>query len=460
MCGCLDVEGLEGFSDDVKQALKAACESPDEGSGEPDETTEESETPDAPDQPDTPDGEGAAPGPGNSSEPDPFSPTLPEPETGVETVVEYTGVFSVVETVAGSGFAGSSNGSPGTKAEFNTIRGLGTAHDFSCDADIPIVVADQNNHMVRQMESVEPYGVKSLAGSGLGGFNNTCNAPKKAQFSSPHAVTWCPVDGTTYVADTTNGCVRAILPNGCITTVKGPCITPAAKDANPNATTPFSKPRGIAINAACDTIWVADENNKRIAQVDIASGEIIDLVGGPNATDTMIAKPRGLDIVPDESYLVVSDDGKNAVFKVSLPDGNVSLISGKQWPQDGTVSATHIDGKPGIARFYRPRNLCTDGKTAYVMDYANNAVRAVDLKSGYTTTVFGKGADPFALEGQSAKCLPNGDCTETDGPVQTATIDNPTACVVKVGCMNGQEGMADVTLFVASDFGHTIRRVV
>ena len=120
----------------------------------------------------------------------------------------------------------------------------------------------------------------------------------------------------------------------------------------------------------------------------------------------------------------------------------------------------NIDGKPGIARFYRPRNLCTDGKTAYVMDYANNAVRAVDLKSGYTTTVFGKGADPFALEGQSAKCLPNGDCTETDGPVQTATIDNPTACVVKVGCMNGQEGMADVTLFVASDFGHTIRRVV
>ena len=103
----MDVEGLEGFSDDVKQALKAACESPDEGSGEPDETTEESETPDDP-EPDTPDGEGAAPGPGNSSEPDPFSPTLPEPETGVETVVEYTGVFSVVETVAGSGFASSS----------------------------------------------------------------------------------------------------------------------------------------------------------------------------------------------------------------------------------------------------------------------------------------------------------------------------------------------------------------
>ena len=62
----------------------------------------------------------------------------------------------------------------------------------------------------------------------------------------------------------------------------------------------------------------------------------------------------------------------------------------------------HQHGPGATARFYRPRNIATDGDFVYVADYGNNAYRSVELGNGFVRTVFGVGADDFSNEGASA----------------------------------------------------------
>jgi serine/threonine-protein kinase len=106
----------------------------------------------------------------------------------------------VVSTLAGSGAAGSANGT-GTAASFNEPGGL------VVDANGNVYVADSGNNEIRM---ITPAGVVStLAGSVTAGSANGTGTA--ATFNEPFGLA-VDAKGTVYVGDTFNNEIRLISP--------------------------------------------------------------------------------------------------------------------------------------------------------------------------------------------------------------------------------------------------------
>lgn len=113
----------------------------------------------------------------------------------------------VVSTLAGSGTAGSANGT-GTSASFKSPFGV------AVDAAGNVYVADSGNNLIRK---ITPSGVvTTLAGSGARGANNASGPA--ASFNTPSGVA-VDASGNVYVADENNNQIRKITPAGVVSTV-------------------------------------------------------------------------------------------------------------------------------------------------------------------------------------------------------------------------------------------------
>ena len=127
-----------------------------------------------------------------------------------------------VSTVVGTGSPGDAgDGGPASRAAISAALEI----EFSPDGSLHI--ADTNNHRIRV---VDQHGViRTIAGDGHEGFGGDGGPAVRAQLSRPSDIAFAR-DGTIYVADTGNSRVRALLPNGTITTVAGPkgLVSPAA----------------------------------------------------------------------------------------------------------------------------------------------------------------------------------------------------------------------------------------
>jgi sugar lactone lactonase YvrE len=92
-------------------------------------------------------------------------------------------------------------------------------------------------------------------------------------------------------------------------------------------------------------------------------------------------------VLADEATdtLFVADSGHNRVLIAGL-DGAIRRVFGS-----GVAGLT--DGGPEEARFAEPQGmaLAPDGRTLYVADRANHALREIDLAGGWVTTVAGTG---------------------------------------------------------------------
>jgi streptogramin lyase len=157
----------------------------------------------------------------------------------------------VVSTLAGTGDPGVADGAA-DRAEFEGPNGI------AYDAQGNLYVADGPGQRIRKVDAggavttVAGSGAPILFGSGVaGGYRDGPAAT--AQFSEPVGVAVAP-DGTIYVADLLNHCIRAIK-GGVVSTFAGsPGRT--GKADGPLATASFGVLRGIAIDDG--TIYVTD----------------------------------------------------------------------------------------------------------------------------------------------------------------------------------------------------------
>ena len=169
----------------------------------------------------------------------------------------------MVSTLAGSGDAGSANGT-GTATEFNGPIGV------AVDSSGNVYVADTNNHRIRKItpaDRIEDRVVSIFAGSGAAGFADGTGTA--AKFNLPTGVA-VDSSGNVYVADADNNRIRKITPadrieDRTVSTLAG-SDTKGFADGTGTAAE-FNYPRGVAVDSS-GNVYVADAHNHRIRKLE------------------------------------------------------------------------------------------------------------------------------------------------------------------------------------------------
>ncbi|MEO9254461.1 MAG: hypothetical protein ABI305_02905, partial [Tepidiformaceae bacterium] len=116
-----------------------------------------------------------------------------------------------------------------------------------------------------------------------------------------------------------------------------------------------------------------------------------------STTSTVLSYPGKVLADPVGKRLFIADSSHDRIL-VSDLDGRLTqaIGSGKEGFEDGGPTDSSFRQPQGLA-------LSTDGKTLYVADTRNHAVRAVDLATGNVTTIAGTGKQLDKLPGSNAK---------------------------------------------------------
>jgi sugar lactone lactonase YvrE len=164
------------------------------------------------------------------------------------------------------GFAG--DGGPGTEAViFEPFsQSAPPAGRMEMGPDGVLYFCDTGNHRIR---ALDPDGsVRTVAGSGPsefdrsfdGGYAGDGGPATEALFRMPADVA-AGSDGTLYVADTYNDCVRKIDTDGIVSTVAGQCGKPGhSGDGGPATQARLNRPYGIALDEN-QNLYIADTEN-------------------------------------------------------------------------------------------------------------------------------------------------------------------------------------------------------
>lgn len=135
---------------------------------------------------------------------------------------------------------------------------------MAIDADGNIYFADTDNHRVRRIDAATNI-VETVAGNGTHGFAGDGGKATEAELYRPVDVALAE-DGTLFVSDTFNSCVRAIK-DGIMTTVAGQCGQRGfGGDGGDPAAAKLDRPYGIAL-APSGELYIADTYNHRVRVV-------------------------------------------------------------------------------------------------------------------------------------------------------------------------------------------------
>jgi len=202
-----------------------------------------------------------------------------------------------VSTLAGSGTTGYLDG-PGTTARFNAPRGIAVNEDGT------VYVADTYNHRIRK---ITPTGdVSTLAGSGAIG--SADGQGLAAQFYRPHDIV-VDKSGYLYVTDSYNDLIRKISPSGLVETVAG--SMPGGYVNGQASVAKFDHPTGITIDSE-GTLFVTDSFNNCLRMI-TRDGAVSTLVGSPDEASYGTADGIGSQAQFMDMYYIAADD-KGALY--------------------------------------------------------------------------------------------------------------------------------------------------
>lgn len=307
-----------------------------------------------------------------------------------------------------------------------------------------ILLASALSSCGKKEEPVGPkewtYTVSTFAGAGTVGANDGVGTV--ATFNQPTALA-LDAQGTLFVADAGNNCVRKITANGTVSTLNASGAVPRFYAPNgiaidlqgalyvssliehkiykvtalgvvsvfagtacgscngmlngPANAALFNYPAGIATNGQGD-VYVADSRNNCIRKITqagivstVAGSGTYGYADGPVAT-AEFKTPMGI-AVDQNGTVYVSDGGNNCIRKIT-PAGTVSTLA-------GSITPGSVDGIGSTAKFSRPLGIAIDGQGAlYVTDYNNFCIRRID-SAGQVSTLVGLVNMPGYVDGSA-----------------------------------------------------------
>ncbi len=250
-----------------------------------------------------------------------------------------------------------------------------------------------------RVHQLSPAGRLSLiAGDGSKSYRGDGGPAAKATFNGMHNVAVAP-DDAIYIADSWNHCIRRIDPKTrIISTIAGTGKAGFSGDGGPATKATFNFVMCISLNAAADTIYVADLKNRRIRTVDLKSGKVNTVAGngekgvprdGALATQSPLADPRA--VAPDSQGNVYVLERNANSLRVVRPDGRIYTVAGtgRRGPADGPALQAELGS---------PKHLCVDDQdNVYIADDTNAAIRKYDPRKKTVSTVLGHGKSTPAL---------------------------------------------------------------
>ena len=281
----------------------------------------------------------------------------------IRKIVISTGVMT---TLAGQENSPGNTDGTGSIARFDRPEGITTD-------GTNLYITDMNNHSIRKIV-IATGAVTTLAGREGGNFGDQDGIGSEAGFFYPAGIT---TDGVNlYVADSYNHAVRKIvIATKSVSTLAGSMSSGSADGTGTDAE--FNLLKGITI--ADENIYVTDTSNTTIRKIVISSGAVTTFAGivdsslgdeDGTGTEASFAYPTG--ITSDGSNLYVVDSSSNTVRKIVIATREVTTIAGTA-PRFG-----HVDDTAEAARFDFPVSITTDGKSLYISDRDNNAIRKID----------------------------------------------------------------------------------
>jgi mucin-19 len=211
-----------------------------------------------------------------------------------------------VTTIAGNGQSGSADGI-GTNARFSNLQGI------AVDSSGNVYVTDSGR--IRIITSAGD--VTTLAGSVWHGFAD--GEGTNAMFQYPQGIA-VDAQGSVYVADSMNYCIRKITSSGIVTTLAGSRTSGFVDGIGTNAR--FSWPVGVVINLS-GNLFVSESNKIRMIS---SSGDVKTLskLGFEYMTDIL----RANSFISTQKWIILDMSGNLFISETSAYGySNILLIS-------------------------------------------------------------------------------------------------------------------------------------
>lgn len=316
----------------------------------------------------------------------------------------------LISTIAGSG-----------SMTFSGDGGLATAagmapYGVAVDAGGNVLIVDANR--IRKVFAQNGTIITIVGGNSTAPFCGDGGLAIYACLNLPDNV-MVRANGDIIIADWGNGRVRAVSPNGQITTVFGAGPLEWCR-SNGSALDICSGPVSMTFDAS-DNMYVADYTNGRIWVVWAANGTAEVLAGsgylwycgeGMAATAACF-QPVEVAFDHATAELVVADYYVNVLYRLPLATRIIRSVAGV-----GTALRCAPDGTPATASCVGPSRLAVDADdNLYITDNTNNVVWKVYAANGSMAVVAGVGFPGYTGDG---------------GPATAAAIETPWDVAIDV----------------------------
>jgi RHS repeat-associated protein len=300
------------------------------------------------------------------------------------------------------------------------VRAYISPQGVTVGADGSLYIADAQQHRIRRVgrDGV----ITTVAGtntgvfpSSRGGYSGDDGPARKARLNSPRGVALAP-DGSLYIADTMNHCIRRVGTDGVVTTVAGTGKGQYGGDGGPAVNAHLNEPYAVAL-APDGSLYVADTGNHRIRRVG-TDGVITTVAGGKSGTNRLFGggyagdggpashavlnQPHSLALAPDGS-LYIADTLNHRIRRIGS-DGIITTVAGSSAIRTGYGDGGYAGdfGPAAEAKLNEPSAIAiTSDGTLYILDSLNSAIRRV-TPDGIITTQAGTGRSGTGGDGGPA----------------------------------------------------------